>query len=207
MSKSEILAKIEFQETVTEAHQGEFQPVRFTRVKYRDSPNLHVDIRKYQRGYDENGNYVFHPTKIGVRIKEKEFQKVIEKFAITPKSYVHPKIIDKCFLLFQSGEFESAVFQAFKMIEVTIRELIDGIPEDIGVKLIRKAFHPINGQLTDYQLPKVEREAFANYLAGAFALYKNPSSHREVKLEASEALERLVVASDLLKKIELSGPF
>ena len=46
MTKSEIEAKIEFQEIIGEANPGGYQPVRFTRVKYKASPTAHIDIRK-----------------------------------------------------------------------------------------------------------------------------------------------------------------
>jgi len=71
----------------------------------------------------------------------------------------------------------------------------------VGSKLIRKAFHPENGPLTDMDLPKAEREAFCNYIAGAFGYYKNPCSHRDVEMNFITAFDRIVVASDLLKVI------
>lgn len=72
------------------------------------------------------------------------------------------------------------------------------------MKLLRRAFHPDTGILSDRALPKGEREAFSNYVAGAFAFYKNPCSHRDVQMDFTSAFERLVVASDLLKKIEMA---
>lgn len=202
MSKAEIQAKIEFQNTIGEANEGGFQPIRFTRVKYKQSPTAHIDIRKFQRGYDDDGENVYYPTKHGFRFPEREFKKVLEKYSLLPTTYVHPKIIKKSFGLLENKEYESAVLQAFKTIEISIREKIKAEPEEIGVKLIRKAYHPDNGPLTDYKLPKSEREAFAHYIAGAFGFYKNSCSHRDVELDFVDAFERIVVASDLLKKIE-----
>jgi uncharacterized protein (TIGR02391 family) len=121
-----------------------------------------------------------------------------------PETYVHPMIVKKSFLLLKNGQFESAVLQAFKTIETRIRKRIGANAEDVGVKLIRKAFNPENGPLTDYDLPKVEREAFCNYIAGAFGYYKNPCSHRDVEMDFISAFVRIVVASDLLKVIEKS---
>ncbi len=48
--KSDIEAKIEYQEIVGEAKPGTYQPIRFTRVKYKASPETHIDIRRFQRG-------------------------------------------------------------------------------------------------------------------------------------------------------------
>lgn len=202
MSKSEIEAKIEYQTVIGEANQGGYQPVRFTRVKYKKSDQTHIDIRKFQRGYDEDGEDVFYPTKNGFRFSEREFRRVVKEYAILPETYVHPTIIKKSFSLLKSGEFESAVLQAFKCIETSVRKKIKADAEEIGVKLLRRAFNADNGDLTDYELPKPEREAFANYVAGAFGYYKNPCSHRDVELDFVSTFERLVVASDLLKTID-----
>lgn len=205
MSKPEIEAKIEYQEIIGEAKPGDYQPIRFTRVKYKASHETHIDIRKFQRGYDDDGEDVFFPTKNGFRFPEREFNRVIKEYTLMPQTYVHPKIIKKSFTLLKSGEFESAVLQAFKCIETGIREKINANPEDVGIKLIRQAFHPNNGKLTDYNLPKAEREAFSNYIAGAFGYYKNPCSHRDVELDFNLTFDRIVVASDLLKIIDNSG--
>jgi uncharacterized protein (TIGR02391 family) len=147
---------------------------------------------------------VFFPTKNGFRFPEREFKRVIKEYTLMPQTYVHPKIIKKSFALLESGEYESAVLQAFKCIETGIREKINAEPEDVGIKLIRQAFHADNGKLTDYELPKAEREAFSNYIAGAFGFYKNPCSHRDVELNFTSAFDRIVVASDLLKIIDNS---
>lgn len=204
--KNEIEAKIEYQEVIGEANPGGYQPVRFTRVKYKASPSAHIDIRQFQRGYDDEGEEAFYPTKKGFRFPEREFNRVIKKYTLMPETYVHPLIVKKSFSLLNAGQFESAVLQAFKTIETRIREKINSTPEEYGIKLIRKAFHTENGPLTDFKLPKAEREAFCNYIAGAFGFYKNPCSHRDIELDFSSAFDRIVVASDLLKAIENARP-
>lgn len=203
MTKTEIEAKIEYQEIIGEANSG-YQPIRFTRIKYKASPETHIDIRKFQRGYSDKEEDVFYPTKNGFQFPENEFRKVINKYALLPQTYIHPRIMKKCFSLLEKSEFESAVLQAFKCIETGIREKTGASEEEIGVKLIRAAYNPENGKLTDYNLPKSEREAFANYIAGAFGYYKNPCSHRDVELNFISAFDRIIVASDLLKTIDRS---
>jgi uncharacterized protein (TIGR02391 family) len=200
--KSEIEAKIEYQEVIGEANPGGYQPIRFTRIKYKSSPETHIDIRQFQRGYDDKGEEEFFPTKKGLRFLEREFNRVIKEYVLMPETYVHPMIVKKSFPLLKNGQFESAVLQAFKTIETSIRKRISADSEDVGAKLIRKAFNPENGPLTDYDLPKAEREAFCNYVAGAFGYYKNPCSHRDVEMDFISAFDRIVVASDLLKVIE-----
>ena len=69
--KSEIEAKIERQDVIGEANPGGYQPVRFTRVKYKASPHPHIDIRRFQRGYDDEGEEAWFPTKMGFRFPER----------------------------------------------------------------------------------------------------------------------------------------
>lgn len=204
--KIEVEAKIEYQEVIGEANPGGYQPIRFSRVKYKASPETHIDIRKFQRGYDDEDEEKYFPTKIGFRFLESEFRRVVKEYSLVPETYVHPLIIKKSFKLLKDGQFESAVLQAFKTIETRIREKTSADLEDVGVRLIRKAFHAENGSLTDFALPIAEREAFCNYIAGAFGFYKNPCSHRDVEMDFISAFVRIVVASDLLKIIEKGKP-
>lgn len=49
MSKPEVEAKIEFQKVIGEVNPGSYQTVRFSRVKYKASPETHIDIRQLQK--------------------------------------------------------------------------------------------------------------------------------------------------------------
>lgn len=201
---------IETQEIIGEAKSGSYQPIRFTRIKYKNNPDTFIDIRKFQRqeiyADDENeeDKVVYHPTKYGFQFAEKEFKKVVNNWTIMPSAYIHPHVIDKSFELINKRQFESAVLQAYKIIEIKIREKAELSNDDFGVHLIRKAFNPDNGILTNMNLPIAERQAQSNYIAGAYALFKNPVSHREVKMEFYETFEKIVVASQILKIVEES---
>ncbi len=119
-----------------------------------------------------------------------------------PETYVHPTIVEKCFSLLGSEEYESAVIQAFKAIEVSLRNKINAPKDQFGERLFKTDYSPENGMLTDMSLPKSERFAFYNYISGAFSFYRNPSTHREVELDFISAFDKIVVASDLLKAID-----
>jgi hypothetical protein len=197
-----IEEKIERQEIIGEAKAGSFHPIRFTRVKYKRGNASYIDIRMYQRGYDDEGEDVYYPTKKGFQFSETEFKKVVEKWTIMPSAYIHPNVMDKSFELLSIRQFDSAILQAFKCIEIAIREKGRFSDEDYGISLIRKAFNPQTGLLTDYSVPVAEREALAHFISGAYDLYKNPSSHKDVKMDFYDAFERIVVASKIMKIVE-----
>ncbi|HSW63857.1 MAG TPA: TIGR02391 family protein [Dissulfurispiraceae bacterium] len=204
-NKNEIEAKIEYQYIIGEVNAGGYRPIRFSRIKYKASPVTHIDIRRYQRGYDSEGEEAFYPTKIGFRFLEDHFRRVVREYVLVPEAYIHPVIGKSSLCLLESGDFESAVLKAFKTVETGIRRWTESSADEFGVNLIRRAFHPENGPLTDLALPKAEREALCHYVAGAFGYYRNPCSHRDIDMDFLSAFARVVVASDLLKIVERAG--
>lgn len=120
-----------------------------------------------------------------------------------PRKLLHPNISAACWSTFLRGDYDTAVFQAYKELEVKIREAANLKPEDIGVPMVRKAFHPQSGPLVDTSTPEAEREALMHLMGGALGSYKNPHSHRKVQLGPEEAVEMIVLASHLYKIAEL----
>jgi uncharacterized protein (TIGR02391 family) len=102
--------------------------------------------------------------------------------------------------LFIRGDFDTAVFQAFKEVEVRVRDAGGFSADDYGTDLMRKAFNSQNGPLTDTSLPPGERDAISHLFAGAIGSYKNPSSHRDVNVnDPNEAVELILLANHLLR--------
>jgi uncharacterized protein (TIGR02391 family) len=121
-----------------------------------------------------------------------------------PRSLLHPEITAKALPHFDKGadHFDTAVFTAFKSVEVAVRTAAAMPATDIGVPLMNRAFGA-NGPLRDPNSEQGEAEGIRNLFAGAIAAYKNPSSHRHVgQQDAKRALNALVLASELLYTVD-----
>ena len=141
-------------------------------------------------------------TRRGKRIQTSEDLEVYRKGDLLPKHQLHPIIAQKVWSIFLQGDYDTAVFQAFKQVEVAVREAGGYTQNDYGVPLMREAFDKNDGKLTDMSQHDSEREAKAHLFAGAIGLYKNPSSHREVEFVPEEAAEIIIIASHLLRIVD-----
>lgn len=133
-------------------------------------------------------------------------KRTFEQFSATRylrKEHLHRAIADSVWAAFLRGEYDVAVFQSMKAVEVAVRTTAKLPNSDVGVHLVRKAFHPDNGPLTDKEAQTGEREAMMNLFAGALGLYKNPQSHRDVGLTSPvEAMEVVLLANHLLRVVD-----
>ena len=118
------------------------------------------------------------------------------------KLQLHPIIAQKVWSFFLQGAYGSAVFEAFKQVEIAVREVGDYAEKDRGTDLMRRAFHVESGNLTDQSQHAAEKQARSDLFAGAMGAYKNPGSHREVDLTAEEAIELIIFASHLLRIVD-----
>ncbi len=151
------------------------------------------------------GNWVFI-TRRGKELRQATDLESYRHADMLPKQILHPVITQKVWPPFLRGDYDTAVFQAFKEVEVQVRALGGFTAQDIGTDLMRKAFHMDKGPLTDLSLVKAERQALSDLFAGAIGSYKNPHSHRNVQIDRAEAVEMITLASHLLKIADSRAP-
>jgi len=140
----------------------------------------------------------------GKRLKGRQDLEAYRKSNILPKESLHPVIADRVWPAFIRGEYETAVFQAFKEVEVAVRTAGGFQETDIGTDLIKKAFDYNSGRLTDMALPEAERQAMLALFSGAVELFKNPSNHRHRTInDPKEAAEMISLASLLMRTADI----
>lgn len=140
--------------------------------------------------------------------RNKNLKEVLAKGAL-PAQFLHPVIASDALNLFLRRDYDTAVFKAYRALEIAIREAAGFAEFEHGVTMVRGAFRPANpakgvepGPLTDASAPQPEQEALMNLMVGAIGSYKNPTSHRRLQLGSDDAREMLMLASHLLRIVD-----
>jgi uncharacterized protein (TIGR02391 family) len=119
------------------------------------------------------------------------------------RDMLHPDLRGSVYDNFAAGHYDTAVLDAFKLVEDAVRTTSSLGASLVGVRLMREAFNPQNGPLTDGTLPAAERERMPDLFAGAIGVFKNPLSHRKVgNTDPGPAIEELMIASRLLRFVK-----
>jgi uncharacterized protein (TIGR02391 family) len=141
-------------------------------------------------------------TRRGRKVRTSEEFQLFQLGQILPVHLIQERLVAKVRPLFMRGDHDTAVFQAFKEVEVAVRTACGFGNEVIGKTLMVRAFNAENGPLADASLVTAEREAEMSLFVGAIGHAKNPASHRDVELTPLEAARLIVFAAHLLSIVE-----
>ena len=119
------------------------------------------------------------------------------------ESFLHATIAEDVWFDLARGDHETAVFKSFRAVEIAVRDAGGFKAKDIGADLMKDAFKPAVGPLTDTTLPISEQEAMAAMFVAAIKYFKNPHSHRHSPIEEQKAAQEMVTfASHLLRIVD-----
>ena len=141
-------------------------------------------------------------TRRGRALKTRADLDAFRKGRTLPLDLLQEFLANKVHHLFLRGDHDTAVFQAFKEVEIAVRKAGNYHNDLLGVNLMRAAFHPDKGPLSDKTLVPGERESEMHLFSGACGHAKNPPSHRDVNHSRQEAARLIVFASHLLAIVE-----
>lgn len=122
---------------------------------------------------------------------------------LLPSENLHPILVRKVKPLFLRGDYSTAIFQAFKAVEMQVRKVGGYSKGDYGTDLMRKAFNPQTGKLSNTHSEQSEKQAMSDLFAGAIGLFRNPTSHRDIDgISPIEAADYIKLANCLLKMVD-----
>jgi uncharacterized protein (TIGR02391 family) len=128
----------------------------------------------------------------------------VKKYAhisLLPRNVLDPELNKKVWPSFIDRDFDTAIFAAFKEVEVRMRKCC-WFRYITGVSMAREVFHPETGKLTDKISPdKGEKVAYMELFAGSIGVFKNPSSHRPVNYDDPVAVVSLILFANTLLQI------
>lgn len=127
--------------------------------------------------------------------------------ALLHQAMLHPKLQGKIYSDFAANELDAAVNEAFRTVEIEVRQAA-GLPEKengqpvIGRPMMHRAF-ALGGPLARPTDSKSECEALVGLFEGAISHFRNPVAHtRRTFDDVLEAMEELMFASRLLRLVD-----
>lgn len=119
---------------------------------------------------------------------------------------IHPRIVEISKALYSDGYYDSAAEKAVKELESRLRELFQKLkPDDTVPDKIVNVIGALLSEKGAYQFADLSTTSGKNYqrgiyslFEGIFAAYRNPSSHGNIPCSKREAIEQIVLASQLM---------
>lgn len=124
---------------------------------------------------------------------------------------VHPKIRDVSLTPYLNCLYSDAAEDAIKKVETRLREKFAELEHDIGIpSSASDIIGRLLGKNGTFQFVDASTRSGENYcrgvkllFEGAFAAYRNPSAHANVECSKREAVEQIMLASQLMYILDL----
>jgi uncharacterized protein (TIGR02391 family) len=115
---------------------------------------------------------------------------------------LHPTLRGKVYSDFAADELDSAILEAFKTVEIEVRNAAGLSDNEHGKTMMCKAF-ALGGKLSASGDTKADCEALVGLFVGALNRFRNPGAHtRRTFADVLEAMEELMFASRLLRLVD-----
>jgi uncharacterized protein (TIGR02391 family) len=113
----------------------------------------------------------------------------------------HPALPDAAWNAFTVGDYDLAIFETFKSVEVAVRTKGGFTSMDFGADLMKKAFDPDSGPLRDKAAPRPRRKARCDLFTGAFGEIRNPKGHNDPTITDAVVAAEELMAAGVLRRI------
>jgi uncharacterized protein (TIGR02391 family) len=156
---------------------------------------------------DMNGRngYVVLTEKGKTTTERTDFERIRVR-GLLQEEMLHPLLRGRIFGYFANDDLGTAVFEAFKTVEIEVRTAGGYSEKEYGKALMFKAFAP-GGQLAKPSDDKSNCEALTGLFAGALNRFRNPGGHiNRTFQDVQEAMEELMLASRLLRIVDDRRP-
>jgi hypothetical protein len=113
----------------------------------------------------------------------------------------HPALPDPAWNAFTVGDYDTAIFEAFKSLEVAVRTKGNFGGADFGAPLMKRAFDPDTGPLRDKAALRGRRVARCELFTGAFGEIRNPKGHNDATITDAVVAAEELMAAGVLRRI------
>jgi len=135
------------------------------------------------------------------KLAETQAEYSIHGFQMTLEG-LHPKIVQRCRSLFETGQYDDAIFNAMNVVEEEVRNKISAHSADAGVALITKALNP-GSPLVSLSKNAAEQDAAHSLYRGAIGWFKRAVGLRSLNSSGPvKAFECLALGSLLMGMLD-----
>lgn len=156
-------------------------------------------------GLNGRNGYIVLTDKGKASVEKTDFERTRVR-SLLKEEMLHPLLRGKIYGYFASDDLGTAVFEAFKTVEIEVRRAGSYPGKEHGKILMFKAF-ALGGPLSLSSDDKADSEALAGLFAGALSRFRNPGGHTNRTFQdVFEAMEELMFASRLLRLVDERRP-